>query len=142
VRPAVSAAMDFRDLLGYRPETLVKGLMLLSPGQRARLRQALDAADWPGMSLINSLENEAEKVFRAVEADVEKIDGQALAEARRLIAEAKAAESRILTLVSDYRAEIAAAVEKYGPEVVQLVEAELEKLLGQAQNLFGVRAGQ
>jgi hypothetical protein len=140
MRAAVAAAMDFRALLGYRDETLVKGLMLLTPGQRARLRLALEAADSPGMSLITDVEQAAEKVFQEVEGKVAEFDGAALAEARRLIADAKAAESALVTTLGNYRAEMAALVEKYGPEVVADVEAELAKLLAWVEGKFQTSA--
>jgi phosphoglycolate phosphatase-like HAD superfamily hydrolase len=111
--------------------------MLLTPYQRAAPRLALAAADSPGMSLVTSAEQAAEKVFREVEAKVEEFDGEALAEARRLLADAKAAESRLVVLLGNYRTEIGALVAKYGPEVVTDVDAELAKLLAQVEGLFG-----
>lgn len=141
MRPSVSAAFDLRTLLEYDPDDLVRGLMLLTPGQRAALRSALAAADSPGMSLITDAEQAAEKVFHEVEAKVEEFDVSALAEARRLLAAAKAAESRLVTLAGNYRTEMRALVQKYGPLVVADVDAEMTRLLAQVEALFG-SAGQ
>jgi hypothetical protein len=138
VRPAVGNAMSFRAMLEGERGDLVKGLMLLEPGQRTQLRSALEAADWPGMSLITDVENAAEKVFHEVETKVEEFDGQALAEARALLAEAKIAESQVLALILTNRSQLIALVEEYGPEVVAAVEAILKDLLTQVQGLFGL----
>jgi len=137
VRASVSAAFDLRTLLEYEREDLVKGCMLLTPEQRARLRLALAMADSPVMSLVSDVEQAAEKVFREVEAKVEDFDEAALAEARRLLAEAKAAESSLVITFGNYRTEMRALVQKYGPLVVADVDAEMTRLLTQVEALFG-----
>lgn len=88
------------------------------------------------MSLITDAEQAAERVFREAEAKVAALDGQALAEARRLLADAKAAESRLAALLGTYRAEIGSLVGKYGPLVVADVDAEMARLLAEAEALF------
>jgi hypothetical protein len=144
VRPSVSAAMDFRNLLGYSGDTLVRGLMLLTPGQRARLRLALEEADSPGteqggpMSLMSTVEQAVEKVFHEVEARVETFDAQAVAEARAVVAQAKAAESEVLVLAKNYKAEIVALAKQYGPEVVAALEADADKLAASLKELFEI----
>jgi hypothetical protein len=138
VRPAVSAAMGLRELLRHDRVSLVKGLMLLAPDQRALLLRVLDESDCPGMSLITDAEQAAEKVFREVEAKVEDLDGEALAEARRLLAEAKGAEAQVLSVILTDRSQLIALAEKYGPELVAAVEAVLQDLLSRMQSLFGL----
>jgi hypothetical protein len=88
------------------------------------------------MSLINDLEQAAEKVFREAEARAGELDAAALAEARKLLADAKVAESALVTTLGNYRAEMAALAEKYGPEVVADVDAELAKLLAWVEGKF------
>lgn len=138
MRPAVSAAMGLRELLRHDRVSLVKGLMLLAPDQRALLLRVLDESDCPGMSLITDAEQAAEKVFREVEAKVEDLDGEALAEARRLLAEAKGAEAQVLSVILTDRSQLIALAEKYGPELVAAVEAVLQDLLSRMQSLFGL----
>lgn len=140
MRPSVGNAMSLRAMLEGEHEDLVKGLMLLEPGQRAQFRAALSAADWPGMSLISTLEAEAEKVFHEVEAKVEEFDGAALAEARRLLADAKAAEQKVLSAILTDKSALIALAEKYGPELVTAVEGILKDLLANVQGLFGITA--
>jgi hypothetical protein len=142
VRASVSAAWDLRDLLGYDATDLVRGLMLLTPAQRAQLRLALHQADSSSeaepresrMSALQNAEAAIEKVFREVEARVGEFDGDALSVARQAIADAKAAEGQVLAVTSSYRNQMVALAEKYGPELAKLGE----QMLADVKSLFAV----
>jgi hypothetical protein len=140
----VRAATDLRDLLAYDGESLVRGLMLLAPDQRAALRRVLDTADFmtgakeDSVSLVSEAVQAAERVFAEVEAKAAEVDGEALAEARRLLADAKSAEAQVLSVILTDRSQIIALAEKYGPELVAAAEEVLDHLLGQMKSLFSL----
>jgi hypothetical protein len=137
--------MDLRDLLDYSPDALVRGCMLLTPDQRARLRAALHQADSSvstdeeaGMSLMDDLTSAIEKVAKTVEDHVENFDTAAVAEVRILAAQAKEAETTVMTLASNYKAEIVALAKQYEPEVVDALEGDADKLITSLKALFGI----
>lgn len=142
MRASVSAAWDLRDLLGYDAADLVRGLMLLKPGQRAQLRLALHQADSSceaepretPMSALQNAEAAIEKVFHAVEEKVGEFDGEALSVARQAFADAKAAEAQVVTVTEGYARQLGDLAAQYGPELASLGS----QLLADVKALFAV----
>jgi inorganic triphosphatase YgiF len=81
------------------------------------------------LSLIDKVEQEAEKIWR-------EVDGEARAELKQAVADAKTELAKFLPLVTQAKADVEAAVEAAEPAIKAAVEAVLEKLAADAGTLL------